>query len=102
MKLEHWDAQKWGPLTETNMRKKLEHEGYSVHQYVYPPGTVFPDHSHSIDKKDAVVSGRFLLASGKTEFVLEAGDMLEVPAGTIHRASVVGDSDVVSLDATKK
>jgi quercetin dioxygenase-like cupin family protein len=101
MKLEHWDSQKWGALSEANMCKKLEAEGYSVHKYVYPPGTVFLDHSHSIQKKDAVLSGRFLLASGPTEFILEAGDMLEVPAGTVHRASVVGNEPVVSLDATK-
>jgi quercetin dioxygenase-like cupin family protein len=33
--------------------------------------------------------------------VLEAGDMLAVPRGTVHRAEVLGDQAVVSLDATR-
>ena len=35
------------------------------------------------------------------EFVLEAGDALEIPAGTVHSAEVIGHESVVSLDATK-
>ncbi len=50
MQVEKWDEGKWGPLTEENMRRKLQAEGYSVARYVYPPGTVFHDHTHSLDK----------------------------------------------------
>ncbi len=34
-----------------------------------------------------------------TEVILEAGDCLAVPKGTLHSAEVVGDTPVVSLDA---
>lgn len=33
--------------------------------------------------------------------VLEAGDWIEVPRGTVHSAEVVGRVPVVSLDATR-
>ena len=33
-------------------------------------------------------------------FLLEAGDMIAVPAGTVHNAKVIGSEPVVSLDAT--
>jgi quercetin dioxygenase-like cupin family protein len=101
MKVEKWDKNKWGELTKTNTVKKLESEGYSVAEYVYPPGTYFPDHTHSFDKKDAVLKGRFKITILGQEVILEAGDMIEVPANTVHRAEVVGNEAVVSLDASK-
>ena len=70
-------------------------------RYVYPPGTVFPDHAHSRDKIDAVVSGTFRMIVEGHAMVLGAGDCLTVPSGTVHSAEVVGDEPVVSLDATR-
>jgi len=102
MQVERWDRKRWGDLTEENMRKKLKWEDYSVSRYVYPSRTVFPDHSHSIDKKDAVVSGKLMIEAEGHVFLLEAGDMIEVPAGMIHNAKVIGSQPVVSLDATKR
>jgi quercetin dioxygenase-like cupin family protein len=100
MKVEHWDQARWGELNEKNMRAKLESEGFQVTRYVYPPGTVFPDHSHSIDKKDSVISGRFKITVEGQAFLLQAGDVIEVKAGTVHQAEVIGSEPVVSLDAT--
>ncbi|HET6676426.1 MAG TPA: cupin domain-containing protein, partial [Nitrospiraceae bacterium] len=59
------------------------------------------DHSHSTDKMDAVVSGRFRMAMEGREIILEAGDMLAVPAGVVHSAEVMGNEPVVSLDGVK-
>ena len=102
MDVEKWNASRWGSLSEENMKKKLEFEGYDVSRYVYSPRTVFPDHSHSLDKKDAVVSGKFKIEVAGRVFVLEAGDMIAVPAGTVHNAKVLGTEPVVSLDATRR
>lgn len=99
-KLEKWNPA-WGKLDEQTMRSRLEAEGYSVARYVYPPGTRFPTHTHSVDKKDTVLKGKFRVVAEGSEFVLEPGDMLEIPAGTAHSAEVLGDEAVVSLDATK-
>ena len=100
MKVIHWNTKVDGPLTEVALRRKLEQLGYEVSRYVYPPGTYFPEHSHSIDKMDAVLSGRFRMVVEGEEIILEAGDMLAVPRGTLHSAEVVGQEAVVSLDAT--
>jgi quercetin dioxygenase-like cupin family protein len=90
-----------GPLTEAALRAKLEALGYRVARYVYEPGTVFPDHKHDVDKIDAVVAGRFrLVVRGHTK-VLGPGEWIEIPRGTIHNATVMGDEPVVSLDAVK-
>lgn len=102
MGLERWDAARWGSLSERSLRRKLEEEGYDVASYTYPPGTFFPDHRHGVDKKDAVLSGRFRIRMGGKAVVLEAGDVIEVPAGTVHSAEVLGDEPVVSLDAVRR
>ncbi len=101
MKIESWDAERDGPLSEAALRRKLERRGYRVSRYVYPPGTYFPDHSHEIDKIDAVLSGRFRMRMGDDEAILGAGDCLAVPRGVVHSAEVAGNEPVVSLDATK-
>lgn len=98
----HWDKKKDGILTESGMRKKLETGGYvAIFKYEYAPGTVFPDHTHSIEKIDAIVSGKFKVSMDGQEFILNPGDSIVIPKNTVHRAEVIGDKPVVSLDACK-
>ena len=101
MRVERWDAQRDGTLSERALRRKLEKLGYTVSCYTYPPGTYFPPHTHAEDKMDAVISGRFRIRMGGDEVVLEAGDVVLVPRGAEHSAEVVGPAPVVSLDAVK-
>ena len=97
--LERWDEERDGPPTEEALRARIEALGYRASRYVYPPGTFFPEHTHPMDKIDAVVSGRFRMTVEGAEVILQAGDCLSVPRGTLHSAEVVGDKPVVSLDA---
>jgi len=101
MQVEHWDATVEGQLSEAALRRKLEQRGYRVTRYVYAPGTCFPAHSHTVDKIDAVLAGRFRLVMQGHSAVLEAGDAIEVPSGVVHSAAVIGATPVVSLDAVK-
>jgi quercetin dioxygenase-like cupin family protein len=101
MAVRRWNAAADGAPTERALRAKLEALGYRVARYVYEPGTVFPDHTHGLDKIDAVVSGRFRLVVSGHQVVLGPGDWVEVPRGAVHNATVVGDEPVVSLDAIK-
>jgi len=100
VRVEHWQKE-WGPLSEVAMRKRLEAEGYAVSRYTYPPGTYFSAHTHDVDKKDTVLRGRLKIGAEGREVVLEPGDMIEIPAGAVHTAEVVGEEPVVSLDATR-
>lgn len=101
MSVERWDQAEDGPLTEQALRKKLEARGYRVSRYVYPPGTAFPDHTHGVDKIDAVFAGRFRITLVGEEAVLERGDCIRVPRGMVHSAEVVGDEPVISFDAVR-
>ena len=42
------------------MLSELKRQGYSTTTYTFPPGCVFGDHSHGVQKQDAILSGRFL------------------------------------------
>src|SRR6185295_5901037 len=99
--IDHWNSETDGELTEKALRKKLEAQGYSVSRYVYSPGTHFPEHTHGVDKIDAVVSGQFELIVAGERAVLGPGDWIAVPRGVRHTATVVGAAAVVSLDAVK-
>jgi quercetin dioxygenase-like cupin family protein len=101
MAVHRWNASLDGEFSEGALRSKLEGLGYRVARYTYPPGTVFPDHRHGVDKIDAVISGTFRLVIGGHLAVLRPGEWAEVPRGTVHNATVVGDDPVVSLDAIK-
>jgi hypothetical protein len=59
MKVERWNPEKDGVLNEATLRRKLESVGYRTNCYVYPPGTFFAMHTHSVEKMDAVLSGQF-------------------------------------------
>jgi len=101
MSARRWNTSLDGPLSEPALRRKLEHAGYRVSRYTYPPGTHFPEHAHDVDKIDAVVSGQFEIVLGDQSIVLGPGDWIEVPRGGRHSATVVGDEAVVSLDAVR-
>ncbi len=97
-----WLPERDGPSSESVLRRRLEHLGYSVTRYVYPPGTYFPDHHHETDKMDAVVSGRLRITMDGKEYILEAGDMIAVPRAVTHSAEVIGDKPVISLDGVRE
>ena len=101
MRIERWNPEHDGPLTESAMRQKLEGLGYAVHGYTYTPGMRFEEHTHAVDKIDGVVYGRFRVEMDGEDVVLEPGDMVWVPKGTKHAAEVVGETPVRSLDAVK-
>ena len=102
MQVESWNEAEDGPLSEAALRRKLEASGYAVSRYVYPPGMYFADHTHGVDKIDAVLSGQFRVRMGGESVVLRAGDMVRIPKGAVHSAEVVGEEDAVSFDGVRQ
>lgn len=101
LQVEKWNTETDGTLNEASMRRKLKSQGYSCIKYTFPPGTDFPDHTHNVSKKDSIIAGQFRFAMKGREVILQPGDMIEVPAGVVHNASVIGSESVVFFDATK-
>ena len=96
--LQRWNSEH-GPVSEAALRHGLEQLGYRVSKYVYPPGTAFPEHTHDVDKIDAVVEGQFRIVIEGRPLTLGPGDWVAVPKGVHHSAAVIGEEAVVSLDA---
>ena len=99
IQLQRWNGPSF--LSETLMREKLESQGFRCSRLDYPPGTVFPEHSHEVDKIDAVLTGKFRVTIGERQFDLMPGDALYIPRHVTHKAEVIGDETVTSLDGVK-
>ena len=64
----------------------------------FAPGAGFPRHSHPGEESIYVLGGLLeYRLDGKAPLTLKAGDVLFVPAGTIHAAKNVGDSTASEL-----
>lgn len=101
VQVHHWNTEIDGPLNEENMTKKINSQGFSCAKYTFPIGTAFPNHTHDVLKKDGILAGQFKFATSENEFILQAGDILDIPVGLMHNESVVGSDEVIFFDATK-
>ena len=64
----------------------------------FAPGTAFGRHSHPGEEIIYVIEGVFEYeVEGKAPVQLKAGDVLFVPAGTIHAARNVGSTNAAEL-----
>jgi mannose-6-phosphate isomerase-like protein (cupin superfamily) len=90
------------PPTESTLMQLCDEQGLHPYQWSNGPRDVYSAHSHSYAKVIYVVRGSitFDLPELDQQFTLQAGDRLDLPAGTIHDA-VVGPQGVVCLEAHK-
>ena len=95
--VDHWDEEKDGVLNQSNIEQKLTKKyGHRCNFVpVVEKGTYLPDHTHEMTKADAVLKGELELTivDGTTKerkpFVLKDGDILYLPANTIHSARAI-------------
>lgn len=90
------------PPTQSMLWRLMTDEGLSPYSWSNGPHDVYSAHSHSYDKVIYVVQGTitFGLPELGHELTLKAGDRLDLPAGTVHNATV-GAQGVVCLEAHK-
>lgn len=64
----------------------------------FEPGTAFGKHSHPGEEVIYVLEGLFEYeVEGKSPVTLKAGDVLFIPAGTVHAAKNVGTTNAAEL-----
>ena len=64
----------------------------------FAPGAAFPRHRHPGEEIIYVLEGTFEYeVEGKPPMTLKAGDVLFIPAGTIHAAKNVGSGNAAEL-----
>jgi quercetin dioxygenase-like cupin family protein len=88
------------PGSSDDLAGRLRSEGLDPGRWSNGPGDRYGAHAHEYDKVIVVASGSiaFGLPGSGRSIALDAGDRLELPAGTEHDA-VVGSSGVSCLEA---
>ena len=100
IRIERWsESAKPNP---TDLKRRLQNEGYSVFQWTDAPGTTYGAHSHPEDQSHWILRGELELRVGNETYVLRAGDRDYLPADTTHSAFVPGDEPVTYLIGAKE
>ncbi len=101
IRVEHWNTECEGALTEEKLRYKLAILGYEVQPKVYRPGEEQASRRVPVDRVEAVVEGKLRIALEGEARVLKPGDFLFIPKGLVTSAEVVGQHPVRSLLALR-
>ena len=87
-------------LSEDALRGRLAREGLVASAWGNGPHDRYGEHHHTYDKVLVAAAGSitFHLPELNRDVLLEAGDRLDLPAGTLHGADV-GSAGVTCLEA---
>ena len=90
-----WDK----TLSEPALLNSLSNKGYKTVRWSNDAGFEYSAHTHEFDKVILVIRGSitFTIPRIEEEYVLHAGDRLEVPAGYAHSAKV-GSQGVTCIE----
>ena len=98
MRIERWDNQRDGALTERALHDKLEAFGYDP--LPRPTiGAIASARVHRRDRLQAVLAGLLKVTIDGESAILTAGDIVFVPAGAVRRMDAVGTSPVHAIEA---
>lgn len=88
-------------LAESDLRRCLKADGYSVFSWQDGPGQYYSPHSHPHDEFIVVAVGSIKFMVGGEDYILEPGDMLVLPANTVHEAVNEGSTNVTFFVCSK-
>ena len=75
-----------GPPAAEALRERLRAARCSAVEWSDPPGRVYEAHAHDHDKVIALVRGGITFEIAEADYPLAPGDILYLPAGTVHAA----------------
>lgn len=73
---------------------ELREQGLSIFSWSDAPGATYSPHSHRHDETIVVIAGCIEFEIDGVRHLLEKGDELVLPAGTVHSAVNPGDKPV--------
>jgi quercetin dioxygenase-like cupin family protein len=97
--VERWHEET--PPDSSELRRRLEAEGYSVMQWSDAAGARYDPHEHAQDQSHWILSGVLQLTVGGETYTLRTGDRDFLPAHTEHAAFVPGSEPVIYLIGAK-
>ncbi len=81
-------------LGEKELEDRLLDEGYLLFQWQDTAGASYTPHQHAEDEFIVVASGRIVFMVSDKEYEICPGDLLVLPAGTLHSAINYGPDPV--------
>ena len=85
----HWsEARK---PRESEIRRRLEDEGFRVLRWRDDAGAIYQAQAHDHDESLWVVHGEIVFGVGGLTYPLSPGDRLNLPSGTVHTAYTGAD-----------
>lgn len=94
-----WARAKKPTLDE--LKQMLKTQGREYELYSDPPRMKYGRHKHPFDDFVLIVSGKMKIATDSHEWVMNPGDLLDIPANTPHTAEMLGKGETQYLSAAK-
>lgn len=99
MMLHRWNQITLEQLNPTFARQALHTERMTIAYLHLKQGGVVPEHHHENEQVSMVLSGRLKFLAGGEEYIVEAGEVLQIPSNLPHGVEVLEDSVVFDLFA---
>jgi len=95
MIVQRWEA----PMTPSKIQIERLYlsEGLEIFEELYQPGQPVIEHRHPFCEVRTIVYGELLFNIAGNQFLLRAGDRVEIPANTRHTHAAQGSSDCLCL-----
>lgn len=95
MIVNRWEA----PITpnKTQIYRQYLSEGLDVFEEVYQPQQIVSEHRHPFCEVRTILEGEMLFNIAGNQFLLRAGDRVEIPANTKHTHTAQGQSPCICL-----
>lgn len=95
MIVQRWEA----PLTPNKIQIERQYlsEGLEVFEEVYKPNQPVTEHRHPFCEVRTLLQGEMLFNIAGNQFVLRAGDRVEIPANTRHTHTAQGNQDCICI-----
>ena len=99
MKLHRWNQIPMEQLNPSFARQALHTERMTIAYLHLKRGGVVPEHHHENEQVSMVLEGKLKFLAAGEEYVIGAGEVLQIPGNLPHRVEVLEDSVVFDLFA---
>jgi quercetin dioxygenase-like cupin family protein len=97
VRVQRWDEIALEKVTEMISRKVVSGERTTLTQVYFKKGAMVPMHAHESEQMTYVLQGALRYLVGGDEVTVREGEVLHVPATTVHQAEALEDTFVLGV-----
>ena len=99
MKLHRWKNIPLEHLNPTFARQALHTDRMTIAYLRLAKGGIVPEHHHENEQVSMVLEGKLKFIAAGEEYIVDAGEVMQIPSNLPHRVEVLEDSVVFDLFA---